>query len=232
MNNLNVDYKPSQLKIVDSDVGLLFDICKQNMKEKNALVGFENEVNLLFKIHFNAGGTLKEVREFLINTKLYSYLKIFIDEVEKDKIKTLSQFVCWIQGNDKSLPINNIKKLSAHTHPYRIHDDSVPINTRTFIVPILIREEIKEYFWFKYIENTMDTMPKKSLLSGFNDSFDFINWWEKLRVNFPGEEKKYFLPNINQQMIINFNSRNWLHGIDDINSNLYLYILFDDIIYE
>lgn len=232
MNNLNVDYKPSELKITNEDIQLLFEISEKYMKNKSKLIGFENEVNLLFKIHFDEEITIKKIRDLLIDTKLYTYLKVFIDQVEKDKIKNLSQFVCWIQGNDESLPINNIKKLSAHTHPYRINDDSVPINTRTFIVPILIREEIKEYFWFKHIKNSTDTMPKKFILSNFLDSFNFINWWENLRLNLPGEEKKYLLPNTDQQMIINFNSRNWLHGIDDINSNLYLYILFDDIIYE
>jgi hypothetical protein len=249
MNKFSVDYSQRVLNFVEEDIRILFRICEDYRKSIGdpLAVGFDKEVNLLCRIDFDERGTLKQVREFLTDTTLYHYLKTFIDQAENNDIKEVSTFRCWIQGNDDGLPMSGIKKLSAHTHPFRIPNDMGPSNTRTFVVPLLLRESITEYFWAKYIENTLDTVPKdfvklqtllKSMkLSSQNSeklktkqNSDFMNCWQNLRESYSTEEKKYFLPDKNTQMIIDFNSKNWLHGVDNINSNLYLFVLFDDYI--
>jgi len=248
MNDFKFSYSPLKLDISNIDVLVNMAVqYRQNVGDALA-VGFEKEVNLVCKIDFfPERKTLKDLREIVSNHPLYPYVKVYIDQAEMYGIKQISTFRCWIQGNDEKLPFQDIPILSAHTHPYGMPEDSSPTNTYTIVCPLRINT-VEEYFWAKWIENAKDTIPLewfeiedryKKIPGVLSSDFvkvkrntAFMECWDNLRKNSPGEEVRAMLPKINEEMLVTFNSKNWLHGVDNVSSNLYFYMLFDDYTYE
>jgi len=240
------EFKYSPLKFDTSNIDVLIDLAVQYRNDVgDALaVGFEKEVNLVCKIDFMPERkTLKDLQDTLKTMPIYSYVKDYIDQADAFGIKKISTFRCWIQGNDQRLPFQNISILSAHTHPYNMPSDTSPTNTYTIICPLRV-DDVTEYFWAKWIEDAANTIPMewfniedryKKIPGALSSNFvkikrntTFMEWWDHLRKTSSGEEIKAMLPKNNEEMLVTFNSKNCLHGVDNIGNNLYFYILFDD----
>ena len=239
------DYAPSKLKV--DDLTRLFELCKQYRESQGPIkltVTYETQVNLLISLYFEDGRkSLKYVREQLADSGLLDYLDVYINQAEERGIKEVLTFTAWIHGNDNTLPNYPADSLRPHTHPYRAPTDTSPVNTYTIFSELRTVDSITGKFWGIHFEDIDETLPLQfmaqhsklsklitsdSLKSRNNDKF--TTFWTTLRQTTTNEEHCAMFPGPTQQMILDFNSRNWLHGIENVGNNLYLLILFDDYI--
>jgi len=226
------------------DAELYLRLAKEyrDSNELRSVPGFEKEVNLICKIDADNKNyiSISQVQERMSSDMLES-LVFVLKQAETFGITNVNQFRVWIQGNNKILGYPS-PYLSAHTHPGGDITDSSPYNTYTVIIPLHIEKTVTEYFWAKWIENVGNTVPfKLKFLNSTPERSEhfksekgrevlipaFREWWDNLRKNTNTEEKIVMLPNIGNWLTLDFNSRSWLHGIDNIEDNLYLIILFD-----
>jgi hypothetical protein len=178
---------------------------------------------------------LTEIKKRIHNEELSKYLDIVFEEAVNAGIKSSVFFGVWIQGNNKNL--NHPRpELYPHTHLNGDLDREDAILTHTVIFPLQINNEIKETFWAKWIDDLPTTIPTKLkiLMSLTKDCVSkdtlrsvFNEWWRELKETPNNEMLNIKLPNKGEKLTINFNSRNYIHGINNLSDNLYLIAVFD-----
>jgi hypothetical protein len=198
----------------------------------------EQHLDLLCEIDNENYMLLDDIRSHISNKFLLTYLEPILKEAEVSGIKSLIHFRVWIQGNHKKLnyPCSH---LDAHTH---LDEDlqgtftNDPIHTHTVIIPLYINNSITESFWANWITDVPQTVtPKLKILNSMGIdkvSTEIVTsalgeWWNSLKELASNNEVIIKFPNLGEKLTLDFNSRNYLHGINNIGNNLYLIILFD-----
>ena len=237
MTEFKFHYEPAKIQV--NDLSPLFALCKQYKSVGMAMSDYvgTNSICNFFKDRM----TFDELRDKLRDSEIIKYIEPCIKQTEETGIKTFANFSCWIQGNNSELSSNQVHQLGAHTHPFRMPYDLGPAYTYTIITSLSVGDTVTECFWAKWIEDLSTTITSdwkllESKSRAIVDSFyrsdkiaaNTMAHWAKLREESSGEEVKAMLPKQGEQMTVDFNSKNWLHGIDNIGNNLYLYVLFDD----
>ena len=237
MTEFKFHYEPAKIQV--ENLTPLFALCKQYESVGMAMSSYVgvNSICNFFKDRM----TFADLREKLKGSAILDYIDSNLKQAEDAGIKTFANFSCWIQGNNFELSNEPVYQLGAHTHPFRMPYDLNPAYTYTIITSLAVGNEVTECFWAKWIEDLSTTITSdwkllESKSRAIVDSFyrsekiaaNTMAHWAKLRDQSPGEEVKAMLPKQGEQMTVDFNSKNWLHGIDDIGNNLYLYVLFDD----
>jgi len=233
-----------QFKFGYSSIGVTFDAdfflkLADNYAIDNPLPiapGFEEEVNVVCKIDVPSYQTLDEVRSKISNQTLLNYLEPIITEAEDTGIKNVTQFRVWIQGNNQRLTYPS-SKLSAHTHPYGDITEEGIVNTYTVIIPLVIeKESVTEYFWAKWVDRVEKTVTSKLKLLNSNKLGAsnrgmtipaFHEWWNKIKTESLNEQVIVKFPNKDEKLILDFDSKSYVHGVENIGNNMYLLILFD-----
>lgn len=239
MTEFKFDYAPTKIQV--EDLSHLFDLCKQYKSVGMAMSSYVN-INSICNIFSKNKMTFDDVRNKL-SPDILRYVEPYLEQAEESGITEFSNFSCWVQGNNSNLPVGPVYQLDAHTHPFGMPHDTKPAYTYTIVSSLRVGEVVNEYFWAKWIDDLSTTITKdwkllESKSSAIVDSFyrsekiaaNSVAHWKRLRIESPREEVRAPLPKQGEQLIVNFNSKNWLHGIDNISDNLYLYVLFDDYI--
>lgn len=179
--------------------------------------------------------SIKDIKERITDKFLLEYLDTIFEETIREGIKSSVFFGVWIQGNHKDLNHPSLQ-LYPHTHLYAELESNTAIMTHTVIIPLQINNTVTETFWAKWIDDLPTTIPSKlkilmslnrdrvskdTLRSAFNE------WWNNLKKIGNNKMLNVKLPNKGEKLTINFDSRNYIHGISDLSDNLYLVAVFD-----
>ena len=165
---------------------------------------------------------------------LSNYLDTIFKEAEVNEISSLKHLCVWIQGNHEKLNYS-CSKLDAHTHLDGDLNANSIINTHTVIIPLFIENTVTESFWLRWIGDVEHTITAKlKILNSIGMGTvskeirvpALSEWWKKLEEISTNEMCVKF-PKKGEKLTLDFNSRNYLHGIKNIGKNLYLIILFD-----
>ena len=178
---------------------------------------------------------LRDLREQITDEFLLNYLEPIIKEVEDSGIKSITNFLVWVQGNNIKLNYPS-SQLEPHTHLHQGLSHGT-INTCTVVIPLLITDMITENFWANWINAIDQTAPAKlKILNSMKAEGERSNasvptllreWWDTLKDSNSTPDIVLRFPNKDEKLIFDFDSKNHLHGIENITNNLYLLILFD-----
>jgi len=178
---------------------------------------------------------LTDIKKRIHNKFLSNYLDVVFEEAAREGIKSTVFFGVWIQGNHKDLN-HPQPQLYPHTHLNGDLHREDAILTHTVIIPLQINNTINETFWAKWISDLPTTIPAKLKILNSLDSdrvskdtlrSAFNEWWNELREIPKNEMLNIKLPNKGEKLTIDFNSRNYIHGINNLSDNLYLIAVFD-----
>jgi hypothetical protein len=235
-NKFNFDYSP--IDYVDN-IDTFFQLVKAyNIANPPQRTTIEQNLNLICEIDENRYMPLEYVKSKIPGEFLSNYLAPIFEEADGSGITSLMHFRAWVQGNHREL-LYPCSQLDAHTH---LDEDlqgtftNDPIHTRTVIIPLQIENNITESFWANWIDDIPQTVtPKLKVLNSMNmdkvskeiTNSAFGEWWDKLKERVNTNELDIKFPSEKEKLTLDFNSRNYLHGIDNIGNNLYLIILFD-----
>ena len=198
----------------------------------------EQHLDLLCEIDDGKYLLLEDIKKRISNQFLSQYLDGVFEEASKSGITSLIHFRVWVQGNHKDL--NHVcTQLDPHTHldgDLRGLFSDDPILTHTVIIPLQINSTITELFWARWIDNISRTVTSKlKILNSMNietvskdiQNSAFGEWWNSLKETVETETLDIKFPDKDEKLTLDFNSRSFLHGIDNISNNLYLIVLFD-----
>jgi hypothetical protein len=237
--NEQFNYKYSSVDSTDKSetfIDLANNYYKLNLVQYSPL---GHKLNLVCQVDNENYMSMDDLRSNILDNFLSTYLEPVIKEAEDSGIKSLVHFRVWIQGNHERLKYP-CSQLGAHTHLdgnlYGTGEYKDNIITHTVIIPLLIKNTITESLWAKWIDNPDTTItPKLKVISlmGIDKvppeitTPAFCEWWEKLKETNSTNEVALKFPDNGQKLTIDFNSKNFLHGVDTIGNNLYLIVLFD-----
>jgi len=240
MNNLVQDnaifkFKYSPVEVVnDTDVFIQL-VTEYSLTSPSQRTNIDQKIDLLLEVHSREYISLESVKEKISNKFLLNYLDPVFEEAKDAGVEQLKHLQVWIQGAHDNLNYP-YTQLDEHTH----FDSwvSVPgvVNTHTVIIPLFINSSITESFWANWIENIEQTVTSKLkiLMSMDVKKIDkivmqtaFKEWWAKLKEVESTNRVKIRFPDMGEKLTLDFNSRNFLHGITGVGSNLYLIIVFD-----
>jgi len=178
---------------------------------------------------------IRDLRAQITDKFLLNYLEPIIKEAEDYGIKSITNFLVWVQGNNIKLNYPS-SQLEPHTHLHQSLSHGT-INTYTVVVPLSITEVITENFWANWINAIEQTAPAKlKILNSLKAPGEQSNaldptllkeWWNTLKDSNSTPDIVLRFPNKDEKLTFDFDSKNHLHGIENITNNLYLLILFD-----
>lgn len=234
-NKIKFNYSP--MEFVDN-VDFFIRLSEEHARNTNLplFVPRDNPIDLICKL-YNSGDqhiSLQDIRSRLPNEKLLEYIEPILKDAEDYGITAVQNFQIFLQGNNKKLNYP-APQLGSHTHLFGDIESNDIINTYTVVIPLFIEEEITEMFWAKWIDDIKPTVTSKLKILLMNKSSKtqhlinsaFSEWWDALRKNSVNNEFTLKLPNKKEKLILDFNSRNFVHGVDNLGNNIYLMMLFD-----
>jgi glutamyl/glutaminyl-tRNA synthetase len=195
----------------------------------------DNKINLMLthQTPENECIQMTDLRGKIQNKEFLEKIEPLIKEIEDAGIKTIRSFHVHLIGNNKLLNYPRTQ-VDPHTHVYGELLSNEVVNTCVAVMPVLIVENITEYFWAKWVNDIKETLtPKMRFLTLMknNDVMRsgpiFAEWWDKMRTNNSNQELQIKLPKNDEKLILDFDSRRFVHGVDEMNDNIYLVILFD-----
>lgn len=247
MEPFKYNYSNNELGPVDIDefFGFYQQYKSNHPAGQQYLIDPEHEINVLAILENSDYLTLDNLLEQLPNTEIRTHISTVLEHVRKQGITKFKKFSIWLHGNHPNLP--TIKQLSGHTHedPARPLDQSCKVYT--MIYPLHITEPVADTIWSVWIDDINSTRPGQlkdmrvaSFMNSKIKSFEvrFIAWrnmikamrvwWDSLRVQTKNTELKLLFPAANQQLTLEFNASSWLHGVENIQNNLYLIVLLEE----
>lgn len=221
-------YEYVDFNLPADSVQALIDVYQKNSGLRNSFITPMNDeysTNVLFRMRGSSLKTINDITQEAINTGIYDFLKIGIDELVSHNVIGCYDFFPILMGNIDGLPFK--KGVGKHIH-HQVTPDR-KCNVHLMIFPLLVNNPVNEYLKF--------TWTDKQYPLG---SYDFIatpEFNKKLEQHYNnierdacGPTQQLIFPDLGKRMTVKFNGTNWLHSAENFGNNLYLGIVVNDYI--
>ena len=216
--HINFDYD----KLLTVHQTFLADqFCEIDMPKKlQPLVLYEHVVN--------KDGSISDLRNQIDQTNTFAeYLSYGLDVLD-GRFDTFGEFYMLFAGKHSN--VASLREgISNHLHFKRPTREFC--RTVTALIPIDIVEPITEHLSFQWTDvpfpqletKTWEKVSNKEIRREYSKAF-----LKSLRAAKGNPVEQVFLPNQNELLIIDFNSYNYIHSVDNFTNNSFLIYIFDD----
>lgn len=220
--------KDYQLKFTYED---LFDLTNDFLVDQFSVVDVPDKITarVLYESVADEDLTLDQHWNHIDHSVPFAqYLKYGFDAV-RGKFDTCREFYMVFGGNYPGLSYK--QGIANHLHFKRPGRDIC--RTVTALIPIDVSEPIAENLTFQWTdlpfpeledrvwEKVSDNTTRREYTKAF---------FKSIRAAKNNPVEKVMLPNQDEILVIDFNSYNYLHSVNDFTSNTYLICIFDDCV--